>query len=743
VNVARNNLVLAAGVLLVAAAVHATSIVPPENLGELARSSDAVVLAVAGVSHTEPRGPLLFTRTTFRVVQAVAGLLEVRERITVEAPGGELDGIGWLVPGSPRFEQGQVYLLFLSEKPTGEWLPRMMAYGLLRRVTGRDGSPLLAPLPEEAGIQPFLREDGILPEPIETYRETALLAHLRAVARGTEAWNSRKVRARSEQVPMEVFAQAIPAGCAFMSGGGYNLRWQRFDSGLTVTMSADSTGDSSISGGGFTQVQGALSDWMGIPSTSLNLVYGGPLSYTMTCTADQDFPAYGTNIVMFNDPCNDITDLNPPCSGTLGYGGPWYSDTNTLSTDGTTWTTIVGWFVVLNNGVGCLVPSNYQIMLAHELGHGLGFNHVTLYPSLMAENCCTPIQSIDRTCAQYVYPSGAPPGPTPTPTVTRTPTPTPTPPTSPPAAPTGVSASDGTWSDRVRILWNASAGATSYHVYRNTTNDSGTAADSGPVTSTSIDDISAVAGTTYWYWVKAFNALGGSPFSSPDTGYRSTTPVPTPTPTPIGPTPTATPTLPPAPPPAPTGVSATDGTFTDRVRITWNAAAAATSYHVYRNTTNDSGSALSLASVTSTSYDDSGASGTQVYWYWVRAFNAVGGSPYSASDSGYRAGAGPTPTPIPPPTPTPPTGLAASFTFSPTTPTQGQQVQFTDTSSGATAWSWTFGDGSQSSVRNPSHTYAVRGTYTVTLRVTNGVGSSQTTKTITVGARARRNFSGR
>jgi PKD repeat protein len=87
--------------------------------------------------------------------------------------------------------------------------------------------------------------------------------------------------------------------------------------------------------------------------------------------------------------------------------------------------------------------------------------------------------------------------------------------------------------------------------------------------------------------------------------------------------------------------------------------------------------------------------------------------------------------------------LTASFAFAPSAPFTGATVRFTDTSIGATTWTWTFGDGSQSSVRNPSHTYAARGTYTATLRVSNGVGSSQTTKSVTVGARARRNFSGR
>jgi PKD repeat protein len=125
-----------------------------------------------------------------------------------------------------------------------------------------------------------------------------------------------------------------------------------------------------------------------------------------------------------------------------------------------------------------------------------------------------------------------------------------------------------------------------------------------------------------------------------------------------------------------------------------------------------------------------------VYWYWVRAFNSVGGSPYSASESGYRAGAGPMPTP----SPTPPAGLTPAFTFVPTAPVAGKAVQFTDASTGATSWQWTFGDGQTSTARNPLHTYSVRGAYTVILRITGVSGSAQTSKQITVGARARRHF---
>jgi PKD repeat protein len=57
----------------------------------------------------------------------------------------------------------------------------------------------------------------------------------------------------------------------------------------------------------------------------------------------------------------------------------------------------------------------------------------------------------------------------------------------------------------------------------------------------------------------------------------------------------------------------------------------------------------------------------------------------------------------------------------------GEEIVFTNTSIPgypAPAYSWDFGDGSTSSAENPTHLYAAAGTYTVTLTVTNEIGSS-------------------
>ena len=52
-------------------------------------------------------------------------------------------------------------------------------------------------------------------------------------------------------------------------------------------------------------------------------------------------------------------------------------------------------------------------------------------------------------------------------------------------------------------------------------------------------------------------------------------------------------------------------------------------------------------------------------------------------------------------------------------------VQFTDQSTeNVTTWLWNFGDGNTSAVKNPIHTYAAVGNYTVTLNVSNAYGNS-------------------
>ncbi len=113
-----------------------------------------------------------------------------------------------------------------------------------------------------------------------------------------------------------------------------------------------------------------------------------------------------------------------------------------------------------------------------------------------------------------------------------------------PSAPTGITASDGTYTDRVLVSWTKSTGATEYQVYRDTVGlgwlgDIDTSNDTGadaptitPGTTSASDGLyvayvllslsgqSTTVGTTHTYVVRAKNATGESVDSSNNTGYR-------------------------------------------------------------------------------------------------------------------------------------------------------------------------------------------------------------------------------
>jgi hypothetical protein len=185
----------------------------------------------------------------------------------------------------------------------------------------------------------------------------------------------------------------------------------------------------------------------------------------------------------------------------------------------------------------------------------------------------------------------------------------------PPSAPTGISASDGTYMDKVEVTWSASLGAESYKVYRATSSDTGaTKTLLGTTTDTFFDDTTAVPQKTYYYWVKALNAIGSSKFSAYDKGYRSD-----------------------GSPLVPTNVSASDGIYTDRVEVTWTASLRAESYKVYRARSKDPGPTKKLlGTTTDILFNDTTAVPGKIYYYWVKASNTIGTSKFSAYDKGYR-----------------------------------------------------------------------------------------------------------
>ena len=97
----------------------------------------------------------------------------------------------------------------------------------------------------------------------------------------------------------------------------------------------------------------------------------------------------------------------------------------------------------------------------------------------------------------------------------------------------------------------------------------------------------------------------------------------------------------------PTNVEATDGEYTDKIVVSWDSVADATSYKVYRSRTDDPETAILIDTLTNADpiespyIDDTSAGAGLYYYYWVTALNDDGVSDYSASDRGWRQAIGP------------------------------------------------------------------------------------------------------
>ena len=185
-----------------------------------------------------------------------------------------------------------------------------------------------------------------------------------------------------------------------------------------------------------------------------------------------------------------------------------------------------------------------------------------------------------------------------------------------PTTPT-VKIGNSATSGKPMLTWSAVEGATSYRIYRSTSKGSGYSL-LGTTTATSYTNTGAKAGTTYYYRVKAVNDAGLSAYSNVVSGQAKVTPKP-------------------SAPVVKIGNSSTSG----KPMLTWNAVSGATSYKVYR-ATSQNGTYSLLGTVTATSYTNTGAKAGTTYYYKVKAVNSAGESAYSNIVSGQTKSTGQT-----------------------------------------------------------------------------------------------------
>jgi hypothetical protein len=183
-----------------------------------------------------------------------------------------------------------------------------------------------------------------------------------------------------------------------------------------VFVDTQSGGHPQFAGGGLTQLARAAGLWTA--AGSLRLPPG--VSRSARCFANSE-PSDGRISVTYGDPCGEIADG----SSTLAIGGAYFSSSDVRVVNGVSFWKMVKGMIITDNpaskfswmSTGC-----YEEVLAHELGHAIGFGHAAARPALMypaiSSDCTTramgpPRQADDLAGMAAIYPGGAtlaPPG---------------------------------------------------------------------------------------------------------------------------------------------------------------------------------------------------------------------------------------------------------------------------------------------------------------------------------------------
>ncbi|MDD3626130.1 MAG: hypothetical protein PHV06_02300, partial [bacterium] len=181
------------------------------------------------------------------------------------------------------------------------------------------------------------------------------------------------------------------------------------------------------------------------------------------------------------------------------------------------------------------------------------------------------------------------------------------------SAPENLKATNGIFEDKVDITWDEVDGAELYYIYRATEAYQFTELDN--TVNTSYSDTTAEAGTDYYYRVKAWrpSSPSYSGYSDPDLGYLKVLDALV----------------------SPGNVAASNGTYEDKINITWDEVTGAELYYIYRATEAYQFTELTNT-VNTTCSDTTAVSGTD-YYYRIKAWRNTSPnySGYSDPDLGY------------------------------------------------------------------------------------------------------------
>jgi hypothetical protein len=426
----RQPFVAALFLLALARAAFATTYVP---ISDRDLAAEAVAIARVRVLAEQP-GPVGRAPATDYVV-AVDRVLQGHlpgGTIVVRVPGGvRADGLVHDIAGAPRLGEGAEALLFLQPGEGDTFGVLHLALGAFHAQGAGRHAVAEQDLAGAYRLGPAPDEDDLVRD-LERFSDW-LEDRGAGIERTADYWVRRSAGPR---------ARAEKAHSPLPTSDGVAPRWFGFETGWSAPWVSHAAGQPGMGPAATAAaIQAALAAWTADPTSDIGLHYDG----TTTATTGHGTPDR-LNAFLFGDPHGQVPGtFDCKKGGVLAIGGPYFW--SSLSTyRGSAYHEIVEADVVTNDGADCYLandPKRAAEVLAHEIGHALGFGHATdadalMWPSAHGDGRGARLGEDDRVGASLVYGDGSY-------------RPAPAPPAPPPAGAFAVQASAGR--TEVRLTW--------------------------------------------------------------------------------------------------------------------------------------------------------------------------------------------------------------------------------------------------------------------------------------------------
>jgi fibronectin type III domain protein/dual-action HEIGH metallo-peptidase len=505
--------------ILSATVLQAATYIVPDDMTVI-KGARAIVIAssLGSFAQLTGDGPVE-TVTNFSIEEVLKGRVPA-STIDVIEPGGVFEHKSTLIPGVPRFEDGDRYLLFLTSSADGRWHVADLILGKFSFASDADGHNLL--VRDEAEISGWDPDGSPHVEPRRSGPD--FLAFIRSVVRGEVPAKRYRIPKDPLLTTMQPFTSNLLrtvniapfTATSYTSAlsNGLGARWNVFPAPVTYFSVGTEPG---APGGGATAIGAAFAAWNNDPGSNVNLLYGGADTTGthnggLTTPDGQNTIAFEQNLSSFG--IGPFTCSGNSFSGTLGIGGTTSVSGTHAGPNNETFATVLEGDVQMNQGIAnCTALFNsgdFNSAVTHEVGHSIGFRHsdqnrtnngactsdlecstLAIMKAVIPNGLNATLQTWDQHAVQAVYPGTGGTGP---------------------PAPTGVNAR-ATSTTSVLVTWNAATGATSYEVYRR--EPGGSYVLAGTTTGTSFTNGGLSPSTAYLFKVRSVNAAGSAD-SAPD-----------------------------------------------------------------------------------------------------------------------------------------------------------------------------------------------------------------------------------